>query len=85
VEAVTPTVSDDRIVVPRGQREPRDRPFQPDAVDNARLLKALQQMDENADKRTRDLFKLLIFLPLIWGVISFVLYFLYLVLGGALG
>lgn len=67
-------MSDDRIVIPKGADRPR--PFHPrpkEEVDLARILTALQRIDENMSERARDLMKLLVFLPLIWAAIGFVL------------
>lgn len=69
----------DRVVVPHGRATPP-----PDKgaeeVGPARLLKALQVMDQNAADRARDLKVFLCFLPLLWGLIWGVFYLIILAL-----
>ena len=69
-------MAEDRVTVPKGPREPRDHLLRADSVDNARLLKALQQMDENAYERAKALRLFLFCLPLLWGLTWGLLYFL---------
>lgn len=67
-------MNDERVVIPKGGKP---APFQAEKdVDNARLLKALQTMDENANARMKELRLFLFFLPLIWSVVWGTVYFL---------
>ena len=70
---------EERITVPKGPREPKDHLAKPEPVDLARILKALQAIDENSQERAKDLKLFLFFLPLVWGVVWGTLYFLIIV------
>jgi hypothetical protein len=72
-------MAEDRVSVPKGRALASTQGTKPD-VDNARLLQALQTMDANAGDRLKDLKIFLFVLPLIWGVVWGVVYFLFLLL-----
>ena len=72
-------MGDERITVPKGPREPKDLLLKLEPVDLARILKALQTIEENTQQRAKDLKLFLFFLPLIWGIVWGTLYFLIIV------
>lgn len=67
-----PTGAPARVTVPKGSHPPKQK----EAVDLARILQALQTMDQNAADRMRDLKVFLFVLPFISGVFWGGLYFL---------
>jgi len=62
-------MADDRVAIPKGPREPKDHLARPEQVDLARILKALQTIEEHTQERAKDLKLFLFFLPLIWGIV----------------
>jgi len=73
-------MTDERVAIPKGPREPKDHLLKPEAVDLARILKALQTIEEHTQERFKELKLFLFFLPLMWGIVWGTLYFIVLML-----